>query len=194
VGTAEISLILSGAAAAASVGAVVITYRLGRQRFDHERRLSDLDAVRRVLDDASAAMRRMEAATTNVSVHLDRYAEQPPGEIRSDRTAVDDLAALAKARDDLDALASRLQIRFGSEHELVTIFEAAAGAALGVTYLVGLIVREYVSPPSVAVDTHREKIESAIGEFALGRKSFNLTAYRVAGVRLPAAQLAEIKA
>jgi hypothetical protein len=194
VGTAEISLIVSVVAATASVGAVVITYRLGRQRFEHERRLSDLDAVRRVLDDASAAMRHMESAGAGAIGHLDYYAEQSPGQIRDNPTAVEDLATLTAARDDLGSLAGRLQIRFGSEHELVTVYEAAAGAALGVTYLVGLIIREYVCPPAVAVDTHREKIEGAIGEFALGRQSFNLIAYRVAGVELPAAQLHEMAA
>jgi hypothetical protein len=39
----EISLIVSGVAAGGSIAAVTISYRLGVKRFEHERRLADLD-------------------------------------------------------------------------------------------------------------------------------------------------------
>lgn len=191
-GTAEISLILSGAAGAASIGAVVITYRLGRERLNHERRLSDLETVRRVLDDAASAMQRADSALKTISSHLADYADQGPGQIRNDQLIRSDESTLDKTRDELDALAGRLRIRFGSEHELVTIYEGAVTAALEVAYRVEQIAEEFVSPPGVAVGNNRERILHAVREFAIARDSFTLVAYRVAGVKLPAKQLADV--
>jgi hypothetical protein len=186
VGTAEISLILSGAAAA-SICAVAITYRLGRERFDHERRLSDLDAVRRVLDEATASMQDTHAAMAAVNKHLDAYAY---GKRISMELARDDRLALEAAYDLLAALTERLQIRFGSEHELVAIHNGAGSTALAVAYYVDLI--EGAANAAAAVDEHRSAVDRAVVEFGLARQSFTLVAYRVVGVRLPALQLSEV--
>lgn len=189
-GTAEISLIVSGVAAAGSIGAVITTYRQGRERFNHERRLADLDAVRRVLDDAVASMERAHKALAAVTKHLDAYATRPEwktvttGLIQADRQVVE------AAYEDMAAHHARLEIRFGSEHELAGIHNGASSTALSVAYYAHQI--EQASEPSAAVAEHRESIDRAVLEFGLARDSFTRVAYRVVGVRLPAVQLAEV--
>jgi hypothetical protein len=115
-GTAEISLIVSAAAAAGSIGAVVITYRLGRQRFDHERRLSDIDSATRVLDDAASTMQRTNSLLESVTTRLYAYASPSPSSPWNEELLRNDAATLKSAGDELTSLAGRLRTRFGSEH------------------------------------------------------------------------------
>jgi hypothetical protein len=190
-GTSEISLILSGGAVAASIGAVIITYRLGRQRFEHEHRLSDLDTARRVLDDAASAMQRAYSEIGSITTHLDAFQDVPEGRLWDHRLLRGDLETLENAREELDSIAGRLRIRFGSEHELIAVFEGAATKALEVAYRLELIGAESQSPGDT-VDGEREQIERTAREFGIARDSFTLVAYRVAGVKLPPLQLAEI--
>lgn len=191
-GTGEISLIVSGLAAVGSIGAVAITYRLGRQRFEHERRLSDLDTARRVLDDAAAGMIRTESSLKVIASRFDDYAQTMPGRVLDESAISTDSVALDQARDELDALAARLLIHFGSEHELVEVYESAATFALDVAYRVELIAEAHEAGPEVW--NEKPKIEQAIRQFSLARKSFALIAYRIVGVELRALQLAEKQA
>lgn len=191
VGTGEISLIVSGVAAAGSIAAVAITYRLGRERFDHERRLSDLDAVRRVLDDAVASMQRAHWKMAAINKHLDAYASAATGRLSNNSLVHEDRAALEDAHDELEALHARLEIRFGSEHELVAVYNGAGSTALEVVIFADQIVQA-AAEPKVAVDELRQVVDRAVLEFGLARQSFTLVAYRVVGVRLPATQLAEV--
>jgi hypothetical protein len=184
-GTAEVSLIVSGAAVAGSIGAVVITYRLGRERFDHERRLSDVDSARRVLDDAASTMQRANSVLGSITTHMDAYASTLPGRLWNNELLRGDTATLESARDDLASLAGRLRIRFGAKHELITVYESAESIALGVAFYLELIGTEARSPEA-AVDAVREKIDQAVRQFGVARDSFTLIAYRVVGAKLPA--------
>jgi hypothetical protein len=188
-GTAEISLILSGLAAAGSISAVVITYRLGRQRFDHERRLSDVDNSRRVLDDAAAGMIRAESRLAAVRSRLDDYSHTQPGNVRVESTIVADMHALDEARDEIDALTARLLIRFGSGHELVKVYESVALATLEIAYRVELIADAHNVYQEVR--RQREDIGELARQLALARESFALIAYRIVGVDLQTFQLHE---
>jgi hypothetical protein len=186
---AEISLIVSGLAAAASIAAVWLTYRLGVRRFEHERRLSDIDNSRHVLDDAAAGMIRAESWLATVRSHLGDYAQTQPGNVRAESPIVADSAALEDARDNLDALTARLLIRFGSGHELVKVYKSIALATLEIAYRVKLISEAYDA--GAEVKSEEKPIEDAVRQFSLARESFALIAYRIVGVDLKSFQLAE---
>jgi hypothetical protein len=188
-GAAEISLLVSGVAAVGSIAAVVITYRLGRERFDHERRLADLDAVRRVLDDATASMQRAHMKMAAVNMNLDAYGEGRSSKLTGPLVRADRLA-LETAYDDLAAHEARLEIRFGSEHELTVICRTIGAKVLEVV-MRGHQIKE--SPDSAfEVDEQREPINRAVVEVGLAIQSFTLTAFRAVGVRLPAKELHEV--
>jgi hypothetical protein len=183
-GTAEISLIVSAAAAAGSIGAVVITYRLGRQRFDHERRLSDVDSARRVLDDAASTLQRTNSLLGSVTAHLDTYASTLPGRPWSGELLLSDAAILKNAGDELTSLAGRLRIRFGSEHELVTVYESAESIALGGAFHLELMGLE-AQNQGVGLDSPHEKIDRVVRQFSHARDLFTLIAYHAVGTNLP---------
>jgi hypothetical protein len=186
--TSEISLIVSGLAAVASIIAVVITYRLGIRRFEHERRLADLDAVRLVIDDAAAAMQVAHAKMAMIFKHLGNYANRSAGKVyllvREHRFQ------LEKAHEELAAQEARLEIRFGADHDLANICRSAGSKVISLAYFTDNI--ETAPDPAAAVAEYRSEINQAILEVGLARQSFTLTAYRAVGVRLPAKQLAEV--
>jgi hypothetical protein len=185
VGTAEISLVISGIAAAGSTVAIALTYKQGRERFDHERRLADLDAVRRVLDESVASMSQVHRSMAA----LNRPVEMaPPNPVFS----AADVEPVETAIEEMFVLHSRLEIRFGAEHELVAIHNGASSAALSILYRTDAINKAPIA--RVAMEEHSPNINRAVVEFGLARQSFTSVAYRVVGVRLPAAQLVEVTA
>jgi hypothetical protein len=188
VGTAEISLLVSGVAAGGSIAAVAISYRLGVKRFEHERRLADLDAVRLVIDAAAWAMQIAHAEMAMIYKHLGNYAEGAKGTVFP--LAREHRFQLEKAHDDLAAQEGRLEIRFGADHELASICRAAGSKVISLAYFTDQI--ETALDPVAAVAEHRDEINRAVVEVGLARQSFTLTAYRAVGVRLPAKQLAEV--
>jgi hypothetical protein len=183
-GTAEISLIGSVAAAMASAGAAVIAYRLGRQRFDHERRLSDVDSARRVLDDAASAMQRTSSSLESLLTRLHTYASPWPGRPWNENLLRNDADAKRKAGDELTSLAGRLRIRFGSQHRLVTVYESAASLVRGVAVQLELMASEAENRGAVLEDPH-EVIDRAAREFTRARDLFMLIAYQTVGTNLP---------
>jgi hypothetical protein len=189
VGTAEISLIVSGISAVAAVGTGVITYRLATRRFDHERRLSDLDAVRVVLDDAAGAMQRAHSEMAQDNRLIARLVDGAWGATPS---LSDEVRAFDRVLHLLDEAAARLRIRFGSEHEIVILYEAAVSNALEFVYRMDQVAQELMGQ-SPDVGEEVSNLTRATVEFGIARQSFTLVAYRVAGVQLPAVQLAEVQ-
>jgi hypothetical protein len=185
----QISLIVSAATAAASTGAVFITHRLGHQRFDHERRLSDVDSARRVLDDAASTMQRTNSLLGSVTARLDTSASTLPSRPWNKEMLQSDAVTLKNAGDELTSLAARLRIRFGSKHELVTVYESAESIALGVAFHLELMGLE-AQDQGAGLDSPREKIDLAAREFNRARDLFTLIAYRVVGTNLPVVPVA----
>ncbi len=140
-GTAEISLIVSGISAVAAIGTGVITYRLATRRFDHERRLADLDAVRLVLDDAAGAMQRAHSEMAQIN----RLIAQLVDGAWKTPSLRDEVRAFDRVLQLLDEAAARLRIRFGSEHEIVTLYEAAVSNALEFVYRVAQVEQEFTT-------------------------------------------------
>jgi hypothetical protein len=185
----EISLIVSGVAAGGSIAAVAISNRLGVKRFEHERRLADLDAVRLVIDDAAAKMQIVHSKMALIFKHLGNYAQRAEGKmsplVREHRFQ------LEEAHEDLEAQEGRLEMRFGADHELANICRAASSSVLSLTSSTHNI--EIAPDPAAAVANDQEAINRAIVEVGLARESFRLTAYRAVGVRLPAKALDEVE-
>jgi len=188
VDASEISLIVSGVAAGGSIAAVAISYRLGIKRFEHERRLADLDAVRLVIDDAAAAMQTAHAKMAMVHRHLGNYAHKAEGTlfplVREHRFQ------LEEAHEELVAQEGRLETRFGTDHDLAAICSSAGSQVIALVFFMDKI--ETAPDSAAAVNKHRADFDRTVLEVGLARQSFTQTAYRAVGVRLPARQLAEV--
>jgi hypothetical protein len=185
VDASEISLIVSGIAAGGSIAAVAISYRLGVKRFEHERRLADLDAVRLVIDEAAAKMQTAHSKMAMIYKHLGNYAEGAKGEVfplvREHRFQ------LEEAHNDLEAQEGRLEIRFGPDHDLANICRTASSQVLSVAVFTHNI--EFAPDPRTAIANDRETITQAILRVGLAREEFKLSAHQAIGVRLPAKPL-----
>jgi len=127
-----------------ALGTLMGTYVLGIRRFKHERGLADLDAVRRVLDDAAIELHNAEYTLAEIglglSEHADAYFDH-----EKPAMAFDDLEKIGKR---LDMLAERLRIRFGRVHAIVVAFDDARSAALIVYRAVQRIKDESMNPPA----------------------------------------------
>lgn len=161
---------------------------IGVKRFEHERRLADLDAVRLVIDEAAAKMQIAHSKMAMIYKHLGNYAKRAEGKtfplVREHRFQ------LEEAHEDLEAQEGRLEMRFGADHELANICRAAASAVLSLAFFTQNI--EIAPDPAVAVASDQEAINRAILEVGLARESFKLTAYQAVGVRLRAKPLDEV--
>lgn len=183
-GTADASLIVSGVAAMASAGVGVITYRLGHQRFDHERRLSDVDSARRVLDDAASALQRTNSLLESLATRLHAYASPWPGRPWNEEFLRSDAATMKSASDELISLAGRLRIRFGAKHGLVIAYECAGSFTHGIAFQLELMASEAKSR-GAALDNPHEVIDQTIREFGRVRDLFMLLAFQAVGTNLP---------
>jgi hypothetical protein len=183
VGIAEVSLIVSGIAAAGSVAVAIVTQRLGRQRFDHERRLSDIASARRVLDDAASTMQRANSVLESIAGHRYEYTSLVSGRLRNTELLRGDIAILENAVDDLVSLTGRLQIRFGQKHDLVTVYESAESLARGVAFRLQLLAAEARGPD--AADAFGETTDQAVRQFGSARDLFTTVAYLAVGAELP---------
>jgi hypothetical protein len=73
--TAEVALIVSGVAAAGSVGTAIATYKLGVRRFTHERELADTADARSILAEAALQLGRMKGTLKNALTVFQRPLE-----------------------------------------------------------------------------------------------------------------------
>jgi hypothetical protein len=104
--TADLSLVLSALAVAVSGGTLVVTYKLGIRRFDHERELDDRGDARSTLAEGALELGRMKVALMDALTGFTRPLETGEGwpddfdsEIGKLETAVEALqSALAVVR------------------------------------------------------------------------------------------------
>jgi hypothetical protein len=112
-GTAEVSLIVSGVAAVGSLAAVVATYRLGVLRFDHERKQADRADGRETLAAGALALERtkseMKTALTAYQKGLNSgdADDWPP-----DEEFWSQMCALETQAEALEAALAGVRIRF----------------------------------------------------------------------------------
>lgn len=95
--TAEIALIVSGVAAAGSVGTALATYKLGVRRFAHERELADTADARSILAEAAMQLGRMKGTLKNALTVFQRPLET--GEDWQSRVALELAAAADRVRE-----------------------------------------------------------------------------------------------
>ncbi len=145
--------------------------------------------MRRVLDDAASALTHTNRVVSDTGYDVAGLSEASDDDERDDVLG-EAFEAASVALQELESLAGRLKIRFGSEHDLVTIYESAAELALKLVYTLAL-VRQADDERDAAIK-NQEKVEKLIRQFRLASESFTLTAYRVAGVKLRAVELSDL--
>jgi hypothetical protein len=158
--------------ALAAIGSAV--WQQGRG-FGHERKMADLEAVRRLLDDAAIALHDADYARAEVqSAHIQegRWLAQRRGE---------SVQELHEAGKSLDRLRERLTVRLGADHEVVKQFRAADEALLE-------MYRKASTPERLIGDDPLEwhqAIDAASDRFTEARDAFLAAAAKTAGARLP---------
>ena len=158
--------------ALAAIGSAVWQQRRG---FRHDREMADLEAVRRVLDDAAIALHEADYARGDVKrAHIrdGRKLLERGGEF---------VKRLGERGRALDELRERLTIRFGADHEIVDTFRAADDALLE--------MHRKASTPERFIDPDDSEwhlgIDTASDRFIEARDSFLAAAAGTAGARLP---------
>jgi len=149
--------------AVVAIGANVWQQKRG---FSHERELSDLAAVRSVLDDAALALQRVEL---------------PSGELvdRESRSQV------LEARDELERIRSRIVVRFGGSHALAGgITDATEALRRWNLAATALTIR------GVSHDKAEKSQDEAARMFRHAADAFLDAAAKTAGARLPVADKA----
>jgi hypothetical protein len=169
--------------------AIVAGWRQHAQGIREGRRLSDLDNVRSVLDDAAVALHKAAYALNDIRMALTEHGRA----FFATEERAKPYRALRRDGEQLDALAERLKVRFGREHELVTAFARADEAVLAIFRALELIRLE---PPATSGDQYAEaQIEAMFREqvdvisnqredFDAARSDFLDTAHRAAGAQL----------
>jgi hypothetical protein len=170
--------------------AIVAGWRQHTQGIRESRRLSDLDNVRSVLDDAAVALYKAAYALNDVRLTLTQHGRA----FFETEDRAKPYRALRRDGEDLDAVAERLKVRFGREHEVVTAFVRADEAVLAVFRALELIRLE---PPPDSGDRYaeaqvermfREQVDAITErrtEFDAARSDFLDAAHRAAGAQLP---------
>lgn len=127
-GTAEISLIVSGVAAVGSVGAAITTYRLGVRRFTEERRLTDLADARSVLTEAAVELHRSTEA-----LNLLRGRIEPAPMVRDEDPEDADalIEGAAERGKELETRLASVRVRFKESDAVARSLHLAVEAMLG---------------------------------------------------------------
>lgn len=123
-GTAEVSLIVSGVAAVGSVGAAIATYRLGVLRFGHERKQADRADGRETLAAGAFALGQ---AKSEMKTALTAYEKGLNGGDAGDWPPDDEfwpqLRKLEAQAESLEAALAAVRIRF--EQSVAVVVELA---------------------------------------------------------------------
>jgi hypothetical protein len=122
VSTAEVSLIVAALAAAGSIGAVGVTYRLGVRRFDHEHKMEDRSDARTVLTEAALELGRMKSKMKDVLTTFSKPLET--GEDWPD-DYLDEISKLERATEALEAALAAVLVRFKQAEDVSTELQAA---------------------------------------------------------------------
>lgn len=125
-GTAEVSLIVSGVAAVGSVGAVLTTYRLGIKRFDHERELADTADARSTLAEGALELGRMKGVMKDTLAKSEKALK---GEEPWSPDTKEHINAMEVAEEALESALAAVRIRFAHDDEIVTRLEGAHDSA-----------------------------------------------------------------
>jgi hypothetical protein len=176
VGTAEVSLIISGVAGIASVGSLVITYRLGVQRFEHERSLADVADARSILAEAAVELHRATEALNLLRVHI----EAAPMARDEDPPDADKLIASADEHGrELETQLASVRVRFKPTDPVAQSLSRAVDSMLG---LVNAYRRRHGGRKDTAsLEKREEKVTALRRDFDEAAAAFYEAAQTVAG-------------
>ena len=150
--------------ALAAIGAGIWQQRRGLK---HSRELTDLSAVRSVLDEAALALQRIELPSGEL---LDRESREE----------------VFEASDELEPIRARLTVRFGRSHALVRDFadtmEALGDWSRAATVLA--VLQNSDRPENVSYAADQALIEAA-SMYRSATTAFLDAAAETAGARLP---------
>jgi hypothetical protein len=175
---AEVSLVLSALAVAVSGGTLLVTYKLGVRRFDHERELDERGDARLTLAAGALELDRMESAQGEVFGSL---GVVNTSDFSAHRKKLDQAAEALKA-----ALAG-VRIRFQQESDVVLELEAALAITqrLMLTYAVVMGSRlgggERLEPQEFY---ESDEVQELIMDFGKHRNLYLAAAQKVVGVGL----------
>jgi hypothetical protein len=185
-----------GAATLANVVAavsIVVGWKSHGRELQHARRLTDLESVRTILDEAAVALHRTKYSVDDVGLRL---VQQGPQGFFKAADGVKLYEDFTNAGKELDALLPRLKIQFDrhSDGGIVDSFEGATEATLEIFRALGRIrleqpaeagdqaaqqqVRKLLREDQKAIEEHRKIFDSQ-------RERFFQAAQRTAGANLP---------
>jgi hypothetical protein len=182
-GTAEVSLIVSGVAALGSIGAVVATYRLGRQRLEHERALADRADARSTFAAGALELGRtkgaMKEALTKFQLSLEIGSDWP-------HNFDEVLGNLERQIDALQFAAATIRIRLKPRDVAVAEIVAAVETMRSIAQLC-LKVRAGSDLKEITPGQRWENVEELkvlIDKFDNHCDAYLAAAQRIAGVTL----------
>lgn len=153
-----------------------------------QRKLTDLENVRTVLDDAAVVLHEAAYALDDARSHLTQYGS---GFFRDEERAKP-YHALWHVGQELDVLLERLSIRFGRDHEVTRAFRDADDALLAIYRKLGVLRLEADADTEDGrrqlhqfVNEVRAETEGSREEFDTGRRAFIDAAQGTAGAHLP---------
>lgn len=167
-------IILAAGPTIVGIGGLAVAGLQQWRGFAHERRMSDLEGMRALFDDAAETLHQADYARYRVEAermsHGASLAENAPEAI----------AALRDTGERLDRLTARLAVRLGPERDPVVQFRAATEAILAVWRLAST-----PAPLVLNVLEHNHTFETANEKFNDARKDFLAAAAKTAGAQLP---------
>lgn len=164
---------------------VLSAHRLSRRAFDHQRRLSDLDAARSLLDQGAELLRQATELVMALDDGFKKYGQQMfaiPG-------MPETYDALDRIADDLGALSMRVNVRLGPAHETGLALDLICGAVDQ--------YRRVLRIGRIGIAPTAERSAEDLTDMARARKmyftetaTYIVSAHRTIGAELPGVDLA----
>jgi hypothetical protein len=157
--------------------ALWVTWSQGKSQLAHSRELSDLAAVRELVDEIAVDLRWLLIHLHEVTEPATQKGQSPQ---RSDAELGEAATEFTARGEKLDVAVERLRSRFGSSHIIVLALEEAVGACSTAHLETQALIGE--------VDWYtgsKEGVWERIKDARNARDLFMETAQRVAGVSLP---------
>lgn len=174
------------AAVAVTLVSVLVTWRLGVRRFDHEREMTDRDALAVILDEAASEIHAVRYVLDDINIGLierpHSYFLSPPGS--------DMLASLGATGRALDERSERLRIRSRADTTWIA-FDALTQNALDL-YRECIALRDFAEgepPPHqnelrAFARAQRDEIAEHRRRFDHHREMFREAAFTAVGIEL----------
>lgn len=170
--------------AGVAVVSILSAQRLSRRALDHQRRISDLDAVRSLLDRGAELLRQ----TTELVIALDDGFEKYGHQMFAVPMMSDTYDALDRMADDLGTLSMRVDIRLGPSHPAGLALDLICGAVEQVRRTLRM-ARLGIAPTAERSAEDRKHMEGANKRYFLEVATYIVSAHQTVGAELPGVDL-----